>query len=716
MRISFLLTVCFLATGLRANNPDSLRQVLTQQLGAERLPTLLSLCEIEMRPRLSIAERTQYARELMVLAAAQQDTAAWVEACICAALSQTRNKESSGTADWLQRAGQLAEGHPEWMAKVLFWKGEFRIDDGQQDAAIAFYKEGLRLFEQHRLPPQYHIKLLGVLSRIYGNQNAESLVDSLGQLALSLCRTPRDSADAIRYQAVAQENLGHPDQALIAFLNAYRIEKRRGSLLLASHNLSQAASILRDQQRYEQAIQYYEESAQLARSIHYSAGLGGTYHSLAVLYKQTGQYEHALQYGRLALSIKQDLGRTKKIVTTAMIMAELYQITARYDSCMALCMAYLPPSETLKYDEATSKLAFLAAMAAAKTGQTELGRGFLKRGDLAAEKNISMEDRPTVFQLAAQSHALLGQYEKAYWYQLKYQHAQDSVFNIQKSRSIAETEARYETEKKEQQIAVLAKDNQLKTTRQYALLGILALVGLLAFALWRNARNRRRLNETLEKANVELTQKNHEVQTLLREIHHRVKNNLQIVSSLLRMQARRIQDKNALEALRTSQSRIRSMALLHQRLYQGDVLKDIPMRPYLNDLIQSLFDAYRVEEDRITLCTDLDDFSLNVDDAVPLGLIANELITNSLKYAFPQERTGEIAVVLKKSEQGFRFAVTDNGIGIPIIQGKPSSSSTSFGLELVESLAQKLNGRLSFSNEQGTTAELLVPAPSLSYN
>nr|MBP6827716.1 sensor histidine kinase [Saprospiraceae bacterium] len=230
-----------------------------------------------------------------------------------------------------------------------------------------------------------------------------------------------------------------------------------------------------------------------------------------------------------------------------------------------------------------------------------------------------------------------------------------------------------------------------------------------AYFLWQNAASRKRLNTALEKTNSELTRKNTEVQTLLREIHHRVKNNLQIISSLLRMQARRTSDENTLEALRTGQARIRSMALLHQRLYQGEQLKDIPMSPYLTELSQSLLDAYRVDEDRIRFRTEIEPIDLDVDTAIPLGLIANELMTNALKYAFPEDRSGEILLSLKKTDHGFALQVSDNGIGMKLSEGKPAAGRNTYGLELVESLAQKLNGQLVFSNGKGTRTTLTAP-------
>ena len=602
------------------------------------------------------------------------------------------------------------------MARVLFWKGNFILESGQVDSALLIFQTGLNLFATHRLPALDRIKLIGTTAKLYSRRNEARLADSLGRLAIRICRSPADSAEALRYWGGIQEDLGQPDQAIGAYLRAYQIEKKSGSIIAAAYNLRQAASILRNQGQYTQAIRYFEESIALSQRIGYPLGLASAWHSLGGLYKETGEYNQALHYYKLALSLKKDLGRPKKILTTIRDMASLYFLTGQYDSCMALCTQHLPMSKTLKMYESESHLAFLATMSAAKLGKKAVARRYLSEGEAAVLRISTPEERPTILKLAAQSHALLGQYENAYDYQVQSQNAQDAIFNAEKSRIVSEMETRFDTERKEKQIADLAKENELNharivvaRTRQLGLLFGLGLFVALAFVLYRNAKARKRHNAILEKTNAELTLKNHEVQTLLREIHHRVKNNLQIISSLLRLQARKVTDEATLDALRTGQARVRSMALLHQRLYQGDELKNIPMRTYVTDLTQSLLDAYQVDESRIRLRTDLDDLALDVDAAVPIGLVINELITNSLKYAFPDDRSGEIYLSLKQKGEDLHLQVSDNGIGMKLVGGQPEVSMASFGLELVASLAQKLKGKLAFANGTGSRTELVMP-------
>ena len=135
-----------------------------------------------------------------------------------------------------------------------------------------------------------------------------------------------------------------------------------------------------------------------------------------------------------------------------------------------------------------------------------------------------------------------------------------------------------------------------------------------------------------------------EKEVLLKEVHHRVKNNMQVISSLLNLQASRIEDPAVKEALRDSQSRVRAMAIIHESLYQSDDMSEINLKPYLRKLAANLFRTYNTSSANITLKMDAEDVFLDIDQAIPCGLVLNELLSNSLKYAFPEDRQGEISL------------------------------------------------------------------------
>ncbi len=193
-----------------------------------------------------------------------------------------------------------------------------------------------------------------------------------------------------------------------------------------------------------------------------------------------------------------------------------------------------------------------------------------------------------------------------------------------------------------------------------------------------------------------------EKEVLLREIHHRVKNNMQIVSSLLRLQSRYTKDKQSLDIFKASRSRIESMAFIHEKLYQSKDLTKIDFNDYVNTLVRNLFTTYGVSTARIKLNIDIKHVSLPLDKAIPCGLIINELVSNSLKYAFPANKQGEIRITLyPTNENQLELIVSDNGISIP--ENIDFRNTDSLGLHLVTILAEdQLQGEISLNRTEGT--------------
>jgi PAS domain S-box-containing protein len=192
-----------------------------------------------------------------------------------------------------------------------------------------------------------------------------------------------------------------------------------------------------------------------------------------------------------------------------------------------------------------------------------------------------------------------------------------------------------------------------------------------------------------------------EKDALLKEIHHRVKNNLQIISSMLSLQEAKVSEPASREILADSRNRIKSMALIHERLYGSHDLSSIDFSEYIRSLLRHLSYSYGANNGRISVRTDVGDMSLNIDIAVPLGLIVNELVTNSFKHAFPGESTGEIFVELHRENEGkYLLVVGDNGVGMP--PDFDLDRTSSLGLQLVHALVQQINGQVTIEHGKGT--------------
>jgi two-component sensor histidine kinase len=198
-----------------------------------------------------------------------------------------------------------------------------------------------------------------------------------------------------------------------------------------------------------------------------------------------------------------------------------------------------------------------------------------------------------------------------------------------------------------------------------------------------------------------------EKETLLKEIHHRVKNNLQVVSSLLSLQRSYTQDEHALAPLMESQQRVLAMAALHEFLYQSKDLARVDTRAYLKHLVSMLTETYGVTS-RVAIVLELEEISLDVDHAIPCGLITNELVSNAFKYAFGEGRRGSLTVGLHEHGGRIELSVVDDGPGLA--GPSPDESPTTLGLSLVELLAQQLGGSLTMTSDGG--ARFVVSFPS----
>ena len=228
--------------------------------------------------------------------------------------------------------------------------------------------------------------------------------------------------------------------------------------------------------------------------------------------------------------------------------------------------------------------------------------------------------------------------------------------------------------------------------------------GVLVSSAIRDVTARRQVQDLLESS---LREK----EVLLREIHHRVKNNLQIITSLLRLQSAKSKDSESKQLFLDSQNRVHTMALLHERLYQSQSISNINLGDYFRDLVRGVFQAYGVQNDliRSTIAVD-DNCVIEPERLIPCGLIINELVSNSLKHAFPSEKGGEIRVELRKiSDETLLLIVSDNGVGFP--QRFDFRKTESLGLQLVTRLSGQLNGEIELTGNGGTEFAIRFPPP-----
>lgn len=252
----------------------------------------------------------------------------------------------------------------------------------------------------------------------------------------------------------------------------------------------------------------------------------------------------------------------------------------------------------------------------------------------------------------------------------------------------------------------LSRENQLKQQllmderRNQQLLwlgmGILALAGGTIFWQYKKQSNK---NQIIQKQAAELA-------VLNREIHHRVKNNLQVISSMLDLQSQNLKDAKAKAIIKEGIQRVQSMAFIHQNLYQNNAVNSVNLNEYIKMLSEHLFQTYNIRPDKIQFHTHIENLNLHTDTAIPLGMILNELISNALKYAFKNSENGDIWVTMQRSNDQLLLRVQDNGVGLPA--GFDPNKTTTFGYEIIKAFLQKMKARMTIDSQNGTDVNILI--------
>ncbi len=283
----------------------------------------------------------------------------------------------------------------------------------------------------------------------------------------------------------------------------------------------------------------------------------------------------------------------------------------------------------------------------------------------------------------------------------------DSALSHEQKKNVDELLVKYEAEKKDKDIQLLKQKGELQQAAieqsqfsqrvTFVGAGLMLLIAALLYYLYR----------TKQKSNTQLkyllVEKEHlliEKEWLLKEVHHRVKSNLQIVLSLLESQSRRQLSSEAFNAIQESQNRVYAMSLIHKKLYHSTDVASIDMDDYLRDLIQHLRESFG-QADSIRFTLSLESHHLDVSQAVPVGLIVNEAITNSIKYAFPDKSPGnEISISYKITDDKVDLTISDNGVGMTLAQKEKAES---LGLKLIRGLAEDINGFFTMNTENGVS-------------
>ena len=407
---------------------------------------------------------------------------------------------------------------------------------------------------------------------------------------------------------------------------------------------------------HRKALKYFEDAVKIGEQYGFFNNLSDVYISLIDLYAYLGEFKKAERAAKNALKFAELLTNSFMEMRSWLSIGKLYNIEGKY------------------------KLAINSLNACIRIATEDFGDDFY----------LSV-----AYKALGKAYAESSQYEKAYQAFKKYDTYKSEVFTAESNHRIARLHEELEVAKKESTIVLQKGQIKRQQARQIGVIIITILLFLLLLLSYLFLKKNIKINDLLRKQNDEKA-------FLLKEIHHRVKNNLEMISSLLALQSSQIKDSNVLNAIEASQHRVHSMGMIHQKLYAGDSFRCIEMENYFVHLADYIIDVFGMQK-QVTIAVNMDSLELDVDTAISIGLIVNELLTNALKYAFPNQRKGKINIILREVNNVLELGVSDNGIGN---KSNAEAVGTGFGTKLIELLTKQLNGKIVMSTIQGTAVNI----------
>jgi two-component sensor histidine kinase len=464
-------------------------------------------------------------------------------------------------------------------------------------------------------------------------------------------------------------NIGQVEKGKDTYLLALeQFEKLKDSTGMASSNAN-LGMLYTDLGDFEKAEYHLKKQKEYNAVFPTFREMGFHYDFLGLLRQEQGRLDEAYEEHLKALQIRENLSSTYNLCESKLNMGEVLIKLGRYSEAIGHL------KDVFTYDE-----------------------------------HDSLYQQLSAYDLLAEAYEKSGSYEQALNNYKSYSKLNDSIYSKESFEIIAEKDVLYNQQKKDAEIALLSKENEISETRlsrsraimMISLIGI-ALLAIAAFTLLK-------MNQKIKSKNITISKALKDRELLLHETHHRVKNNLQMISSLLNLQSKYVEDEKVLEVLQNGRNRVQSMALLHKNLYVGEDLNMVNIQQYFESLVESILNSYNKTEYDIDLTINADKVKMDVESVIPLGLIVNELITNSLKHAFPAgvKTKPEITLKMSEREEFYTLKVTDNGIGIrkDIIE---NSKKESFGQRLINSLSKKLKASISITNNSGTSVSFVLP-------
>jgi two-component system, sensor histidine kinase PdtaS len=559
-------------------------------------------------------------------------------------------------------AGKKAELDSRFMIGIYLTRGNVYMQMKDVDRATDDYEAGYTLAEKTNddISKQRALAALSAASRMAGDK-----VASLDQILRSIKMAERlqdKTALASLYLSAGNTytTLNNTGESLAYYKKAFLLQQYISQPVVRMSVLGNISRCFMRLKEYDSAIAYSTFRLNMATAVKDSMAVAATHIDLGDIATAKADHRQAIDYYQRAL-------------TTYVQKKQAPEMTRVYN---ALASANLQIRQFKKAED------------------------YLLKSYALQSRAVDKGSKRYTDYLLSKVYEETGEMDNARRFRNEYLALGGEAINAETELKINRLQADYEISKREDALALAAKEQQLKELQlqetRLRLWGTIALTGfvlILAAILYRSYRQKVKTASALQ-------QKNERIETLMRELHHRVKNNLQVIGSVLNLQSLKLTDSNARSAIEEGKARVEAMSLLHQKMYMDDNLRAINIEEYITSLTRMLAHSFGYDQSIVQTHIQLSSKNMDVDLATPLALIINELITNAFKHAFQQVDKPVLTIELteSKTDQRVSLKVSDNGKGINLSAVSPSS----FGLKLIRTFVQQLGATMDISNNKGS--------------
>jgi len=595
--------------------------------------------------------------------------------------------------------------------------GVFYSNEGNYEKAMEYYNESLKIMEAAGYKKEIAVALNNI-GYIYLTQGKAVIALEYYMNSLRIKKEIHDEkgiANSLNNIAQIYYDHGEIIKALEYNIKSLKIKEKLKDNRGISASLNNIAVIYLDLEDRDKALEYHLKSLELNEAIGDKKMIVVILSNIGLIYTGDGDFQKGLEYYNRALTISESVSDKHGLIYSLKNIGIVYSKKGEYEKALTYFKKSLTISEKIGDKKEIASLFHQMANVYLKKNKIASAKTSAKKSMVLAQElgyPLRIRDASEVLKVIYQKEK---NWKEAYNMQEMFIIMRDSLNNEKTEKSAIRQQAKYDLEKKElelskseQEVELLSSQNEvqeLKLNRNRILVVLFStafgLVSILILLVFRGNKKKKVIYKLLKKQKEDITKKNEEKKVLLKEIHHRVKNNLQVVNSLLNFQSREIEDEKILGMFEKAQKRVLSMAMLHEKLYRSDDLKNINIKDHFTVLIEDLIKNYAVDKN-IILEIEIDDITnIGIETLTSLGLIISELITNSLKHAFKNTNQGTIMVSLKQVNTKYELIIGDDGVGFV-----PKKESGGLGTKLTQIFTKQLGGNITKLNKPGTVFKI----------